>query len=285
MSGQIRTGGIGTRLSAVAALFSLTLFPTGLSALETTTLKATYAIAIGTAVVGHANVESRFAGDSYAATITGSTGGVSRLVSDARARLSGSGHISGTKVLPATFNQETMERGFGTYVSMGMKGGKITNLVAVPSLSAAPDRVPVTPRHKTGIVDPLGAFIVPVAHGGPVSGRATCDRTINIFDGWTRFDVRLFYKQTKAVDGGDGKYAGRIIVCGAHYVPVAGHRSHADSLNDLLDDNRLEVWLAPVEKKNLLVPYRILIGTRLGDVIVYATRFTTDATEERASAE
>ncbi|MCB1488846.1 MAG: DUF3108 domain-containing protein [Bauldia sp.] len=285
MSGNIRRSGLGARLAAAAALATLGLFPAELSALETTTLKATYAIAIGTAVVGHANVESRFAGDSYAATITGSTGGVSRLVSDARARLSGSGHISGTTVLPATFNQETMERGFGTYVSMNMEGGRITNLVAVPSLSAAPDRVPVTARHKTGIVDPLGAFIVPVAHAGPVSGRTVCNRTINVFDGWTRFNVELFYKQTKAVDGGDDKYAGRIIVCGAHYVPVAGHRSHADSLNDLVDNDRLEVWLAPVEKKSLLVPYRILIGTRLGDVVVYATRFTTDATEERAAAD
>ena len=160
--------------------------------------------------------------------------------------------------LPTTFNLETVERGFGTHVSMAMQGGRITNLVAVPSLAAAADRVPVTSSHKTGIVDPLGAFIIPVDRPGIPSGRAACDRTIKVFDGWTRFDVQLFYKQTKAVDGGDDTYAGRIIVCGARYIPVAGHRLQADSLNDLVDNDRLEVWLVPVEKTSpaRAVPHR-----------------------------
>ena len=38
----------------------------------------------------------------------------------------------------------------------------------------------------------------------------------------------------------------------------------------------------PVEKTALLVPYRIVLGTRWGDLVVFATRFT--ATRKRASA-
>ena len=178
-------------------------------------------------MIGHATAESRFSGNSYVAAINGSTGGLSRLVSDASARLSGAGHIPGKTVLPASFNLETIERGFGTHVTMAMSGGAITDLVAVPRLAEAADRIPITPRHKMGIVDPLGAFIVPLDHPGVPSGRAACDRTVKVFDGWTRFDVQLFYKETKAVDGGSNTYAGRIIVCGARYVPVAGHRAQA----------------------------------------------------------
>ena len=41
----------------------------------------------------------------------------------------------------------------------------------------------------------------------------------------------------------------------------------------------------PVKNTTLLVPFRIVIGTRWGDLVVYATSFTTDACQERASAD
>lgn len=274
-------------LLAVAALFlpaSVAAAPSAV-ARPITTLKATYTISIGTIVIGRATAESRFSGDTYTATIRGSTGGISRLASDATARLSGSGRISGKSVLPSSFDLETVERGFGTLVHMEMDDERITRLIAVPSLSAAADRIPITDGHKTGIVDPLGAFLIPLGRTAIPSGRATCNRTIKVFDGWTRFDVQLFYKATKAVDGGSDTYAGRIVVCGARYVPVAGHRTQADPLNDLVDNDRLEVWLAPVGETGLLVPFRVVVGTRWGDLIVHATSFVTEVSDDRAASQ
>ena len=57
----------------------------------------------------------------------------------------------------------------------------------------------------------------------------------------------------------------------------------ANAVNDMVDNERLEVWLVPIDKTALLVPYRIVIGTRWGDLVVYATRFKTTATEQRAA--
>jgi hypothetical protein len=95
--------------------------------------------------------------------------------------------------------------------------------------------------------------------------------------GWTRYDVHLSYKETRAIDGGAKTYSGRIIVCAARYVPVAGHRSTRKAVQDMADNKRLEVWLAPVANMPVLVPFRILIGTDLGDLIIYATHFATDS--------
>jgi len=45
------------------------------------------------------------------------------------------------------------------------------------------------------------------------------------------------------------------------------------------------VWLAPIAGTQMLAPYKILIGdTNLGDLIVVATRFVVEKTENRASA-
>ena len=253
-------------------------------ALDTTVFKASYVISVGGIVVGHATAESRFSDSGYVASITGSTSGLTRIVSDASARLSGTGRISGARVLPSSYSLETRENGFATHVSMAMRSGTITDLVAVPRLVAAADRVPITRRHKTNIVDPLGAFIVPIDRPGTPVGRVVCDRTVKVFDGWTRFDVQLYYKGTKAVDGSADMYAGRVIVCGARYVPVAGHRSQG-SVKELADNQRMEIWLVPLNNTRILVPYRLLIGTRVGDLMIYATRFSTDGNQQRASAD
>ena len=166
---------------------------------------------------------------------------------------------------------------------MAMKAGRVTQLVAVPSLSQAPDRIPVKESDKTDVVDPLSAFLVPMDKPGLPLGRLACNRRIKVFDGWQRFDVELYFKGMKAVDGGADTYAGQVVVCGARFIPVAGHRTGGESINDLVDNDRVEVWLVPIEKTALLVPYRIILGTRWGDLVVYATRFTATATEQRAS--
>jgi Protein of unknown function (DUF3108) len=254
-------------------------------AVDTTTLKATYAISIAGITVGRAEAESRFSGNGYAAAIVGSTSGVSRLVSDASARLTGNGHILGSEVRPATYEMATVENGFSTHVTMAMRQGTVTSVVALPELAEAADRVPVTAAHKTDVVDPLSAFLVPLDRPGTPSGHRACNRTVKVFDGWTRYDVQLSYKETKAIDGGADTYSGIIIVCGARYVPVAGHRSTRKAVQEMANNKRLEVWLAPVAGVPVLVPFRILIGTNIGDLIIYATRFATNPPERHAMAE
>jgi hypothetical protein len=102
-----------------------------------------------------------------------------------------------------------------------------------------------------------------------------------VFDGWQRYDVRLTFKQTRKVDGSSDAYDGRVVVCAARYVPVAGYRMSLKSTRYMVENKRLEVWYAPVNDRRILVPYRILIGTAYGDLVVVATRFVatdTDAT-------
>jgi Protein of unknown function (DUF3108) len=252
---------------------------------EDTTLKATYAISIAGLTVGRVEVVSKFSGNRYTAAIHGSTSGPSRLVSDATASLIGSGLIYGARVLPSSYQMETRENGFETHVDMQMRSGRVVDVVALPPLLKAADRVPITPAHKIDVVDPLSAFIVPNDRPGIPSGHRACARTIRVFDGWTRYDVQLYYKDTKAIDGDASSYAGRIIVCGARFIPVAGHRSTRKAVQTMAANRRLEVWLASVPNTQLLVPYRMLIGTEVGDLVIFATRFTTDSSERRAALE
>jgi hypothetical protein len=249
------------------------------------TLKADYLISIAGITIGKVNVEGRFTSTGYAATISGQTYGISRFISDAHAVLAGNGRILGTHVTPASYQLDTDERGFRTHVSMAMRGGSIVDLSAAPHLVSAPDRVPVTPIHKRNVVDPVGAFMVAIDRPLDVAGPAACNRTVRIFDGWQRYDVKLTYKDSKHVNNSDpGAYSGEVFICAARYVPVAGHRPDRDSVQYMAHNKRLEVWLVPVDGTRLLVPYRILIGTQMGDLVIIARDFAVSVTERQASA-
>ena len=247
---------------------------------DTATLTASYTITIAGITIGRADVTSRITDKGYSASINGSTWGISRFVSDARAALAGSGRISGSNVVPGTYNLDTSESGFETQVRMSMRGGSVVAVDAYPSLIEAADRVPLTDRHKNNVLDPVGAFFVALDRPGPPSGARVCNRTVKVFDGWQRFDIRLSYRETRAVTAG---YTGDVIVCAARYVPIAGHRPSRESVEYMARNERLEIWMAPIAGTNLLVPYRILIGTKVGDLVVAARQFEASGSSRQAS--
>ena len=245
-------------------------------------LRASYAISIAAIVVGKADAQTRFDGEAYSASLKGATSGVTRLIADTSVSATGTGQVVGTQIVPASYNLKTVEGHDRTTVEMAMRNGKITDLLALPRLSKAKDRIPVKAEHKVGIVDPLSAFMIPLDQPGVPVGARVCNRTVRVFDGWQRYDIDLYYKETKAVDGDSDMYAGRIIVCGAHYIPIAGHRTNFDSVKYMAANERLEVWFVPVENMPFLVPYRILIGTKIGDLVIQATHFASDGRVRRA---
>ena len=192
----------------------------------------------------------------------------------------------GSEILPASYDMATIENGLSTHVAMAMRQGAVTSRRGAARTGRRPPTASRSPpSHKTKVVDPLSRLPGASRPAGHPSGRRACNRTVKVFDGWTRYDVQLSYKETKAIDGGANTYSGRIIVCAARYVPVAGHRPTRKAVQDMADNKRLEVWLAPVANMPVLVPFRILIGTELGDLIIYATRFTTDSPERHAMAD
>lgn len=276
-----------TRTIPIGTFFGLALWALAFAApaaAEDGRLSASYGISIAGINVGRADVESRFRGAGYSIAIRGFTSGVSRLVSDAEALMASNGRIAGDQVQPASFSLETTENGQIAQVTMQMRGRAIANVDAYPDLTPRPDRVPVTPVHMRNVVDPLSAFIVAMNRSGEVGGAEACNRTVRVFDGWQRFDVRLSFARTSSVSGGDDTYGGPVIVCAARYVPVAGHRPEQDSVQYMANNKHIEVWLMPVEGRRILIPYQMTIGTQIGDLVIRLTRFANRVGEDTAAS-
>lgn len=250
-----------------------------------TRFEATYSIIIKGLTLGHAKAETRFVGDGYAAAVKGAISGLLRIFSDLTADLAGSGRIAGNRVLPNSYDFATTEGKTAMRVTMAMNDGTVTDLDAAPPAKPVPDRIPVTADDTREVVDPLSAFLVAVDPVEKIDGETACNRTVKVFDGWQRFDLRLSYRETRTIKGRGEGYAGDVYRCTARYVPIAGHRENGKSVKQMTDNKRLEVWLAPIAGTRILAPYKILIGdTTLGDLVVVATRFVVQKSENRASA-
>ena len=281
-----RSRSLAVRGLIAAALLPLALAPADPAATaDFGVARASYKISYGSYPIGQVDALLRLDGDDYTLSINGSTNWVTSVFFyKATASLQSRGVIQGTRILPAEYALGTNENGFQTDVQMSMKAGTIRALQASPELVEVPDRIPIHPGHRRDVVDPASALIV--ATDRPSTGTITdvCNRTIHVFDGWQRYDVRLAYRGIRTVHGmRSGSYSGDVVVCSARYVPVAGHRPDLPAVKDMAANERIEVWLAPVEGTPLMLPFRISVGIKGGDVVITAGELIVTATERQAS--
>ena len=127
------------------------------------------------------------------------------------------------------------------------------------------------PDDKRGVVDPVGAVILPAPASGPILSPAACNRTVPIFDGYTRFDVNLTYVGERTVSAKG--YDGPVAVCAARYVPISGHSRDRPATKFMADNKDLEVWLAPIASDHVLIPFRVSVRTMIGTTIIEAQEF------------
>ena len=156
-------------------------------------LHATYSISLVGLPIGSADIDANLTPNNYTVDAHGKISGLAYLFSHARGASSGQGAIIDNRVVPASFATIASNATMTRTIRMSLAGNAVTGVDISPPFVDKPDRVPLTEHDKQGVVDPVGAFIIPVPTNGPLIGPASCDRTIPVFDGWTRFDVDLSY--------------------------------------------------------------------------------------------
>lgn len=263
------TPGIFARAGAVAAL-ALALVATPLplaNARSTVTVDADYQISIAGWNVARVDVDLSVDGRRYDGSLFMQPNGVAQIVTAVKTSVAANGRISRGRILPGSYRVRATDTRRPVSVDMRLNGGTVTSLRASPPLRDQPGRVPVTSAHKRGIVDPLSSGLIPIRRA---DGRDACDHTLEIFDGWTRYDVRLYFKGTERVST-EG-YSGTIPVCGARWVPVAGHRPGKKEVRYLANNKQLEMSVLPLPNAGVAIPYRVSIGTPNGTILIQPTR-------------
>ena len=258
--------GLGLRLAF--AMLALT------APADAAKLKATYAVTliglpIGTATVGMEVSDGRYSVDGQARL-----SGLATLVNNARGASTGHGALVDGHVSPADFATTASSATSTRTIRMSVQNNAVAGVDISPPFDEKPDRVPLRPQDTHNIIDPVAAYVVPAPATGPAVSAAACDRTLPVFDGYTRFDLKLSYGGEKQVSAKG--YKGPVAVCNVRYVPVAGYRRDRPATKFMAENKDVQVWLAPVEGAGALAPFRISVKTMVGTLAIDATEFSVE---------
>ena len=235
-------------------------------------VRATYTLSIIGLSIGTATATGAFEPQNYKLDIGVKLTGLAALVSSTKGAATASGAMGHTGVVPAAYANTTANSYETRTVRMAMSGGAVRGLEISPPFSDPVGRVPVTEQNKRNVLDPVSALVMSVPAGQPLVGPAACDRSIPVFDGFARYEIKLSFARSHDVQVKG--YSGPVTVCAIRYVPVAGHRPAAKATQFMADNKQMEVWLVPVERAHAVVPLRIAIMTMAGMLVVEGTEFT-----------
>lgn len=270
--------------TSILALALVSLAPAAASAANAT---ATYDVTLGGLRIGIGGLRASVNNNSYTATATVRFAGLARMIADGRGSATSAGALLGTRVLP---NRYSISTSSGTYVQsvrMSMLSGTVRLLTIDPPPRVRADAIPVTQSSRRGVVDPVGALVMPVPGAGDMLVPASCNRVLPVFDGRQRYDIDLSFDRLETVKAADGSasFSGPVLVCKARYHAIAGHRPDAENVKALETSRDMEVWLAPMTGARVLVPYKIIAGTPNGRMVIAATQLTMDGSaSQRADA-
>ncbi len=252
--------------SAIVALVALPF--TAVSADAQGKLEARYGISVAGVPIGKAAMTVDLASDQYAISAKGSASGALSFVVSGEGTVVARGALKDGRPAPTSFTSNVTHDSDKTELRMTLDGGNVTDL-NVETAPPAADRVPLTDAHRHGISDPLSALLVPAS---ATLGADACQRTLAIFDGRRRYDLKLSFKRMDQVKAEKG-YAGPAAVCAMAFQPVAGHRASSSLVKYLSEGREIELWFAPVAGTQVLVPFRVSVHNMLGNLVVQAAQF------------
>lgn len=235
-----------------------------------------YVITVAGLHVGNVNIDGTFNAGGYTLTLSGATAGLSRWMADSSAWMAVNGTFRGALALPTRFEIGIEENDIAAEAQIRLTDRSVMDLHVVPGLEAGLDIVPLTLDHVQNVVDPMSALFVPIERQETLTGEEACNRTLSVFDGWQRYDIAMFYRRTETVFGARAAYAGPAFICSARYVPIAGHSLTRPAIAFMSDNQRLEAQLIPAADVGILIPFRLLVGTEIGDLVIRLEELNVD---------
>ena len=247
-------------------------------------LEARYEVTLAGLPIGAGSWMIDISDNHYLAAASGATTGLLRVFTGGQGTSAARGTLtSGGVPLSAIYAATITTREKSDEVRLTINHGDVKDSRLEPPRDKDPERIPITPAHQRGILDPMTASLLRTPDSGDPMGPATCSRTLAIFDGRLRYDLKLAYKRIEQVKTDKG-YAGPALVCSVTFTPIAGYIPSRYAIKYIARLKDMEVWFAPIAGTHVLVPIHAQGPTPIGPVVLQATQFIATMVPTRASA-
>lgn len=220
------------------------------------------------------------ADDHYTAAASGMTTGLLSVFASGQGSGASRGNVAGGQPTASSYAATIVTERKRDEVRMLLAAGNVRDFAVEPPVSPDPDRIPVTDAHRRGVTDPMTGSLYRVAGNVDPLSPHSCPRTISIFDGRMRYDLRMAFKRMDQVKAERG-YQGPALVCSVHFAPIAGFIPDRVAIRYLVSQQDIEAWLVPLAGTRVLVPFRLSVPTPLGLGVLQATHFLSTAQASR----
>lgn len=235
-------------------------------------LDARYAASLGGLPVGRGAWVIDVHDDQFTAAASGMASGLFKLFAGGVGSSASRGSVVNGQLVPKSYAATITISKKKDEVEMALENGAVKEFSAKPPSTPDPDRVPVTEAHRRNVTDPMTASLMRVVGTADPVTKEACQRSVAIFDGRLRYDLKLAFKRMEKVRAEKG-YQGPAVVCSVSFTPVAGYIPNRPVVKYLTEAQDMEIWLAPIAGTRIVVPFRIAVPTPLGDAVVEATQF------------
>jgi hypothetical protein len=247
---------------------------------------AIYRVDLGSFNLGDFRVTTTFRGDGYEMRGEGRFSILEGLVYDWRGSSASAGRVTPNGPEPSMYALNYTDGGKrGEQLRMTFNDGAVRNISIQPRARTLPGTIPVTREQLEGVLDPLSGAFLTARSANPNGDLSVCNQMLPVFDGKQRYDLVLKPKKAVRVQNrSPAAYSGPAVICRVTFIPIAGYKPNDPGIKYMAQTNEIEVWLIPVRRTNMYVPYRIVLPTPMG----YGTAVVTSIQvvgSKRASAE
>lgn len=249
-----------------------------------TKLEARYVASLAGLVIGSGSWIIDVGDSRYAAAASGSTTGLLRVFLGGQGTSAARGSLSGGRMISSSYAATITTQDASSSVRLTFSDGNVKTSKVEPPIDNNPERVPLTREHEHGVLDPMTATLIQAPGTGSALTPDACNRTLSIFDGRLRYDLKLGFKRMDMVHPEKG-YVGPAVVCSVTFEPLAGHIPARTAMKYLMKQRDIEIWLAPIGTTRVLVPFRAEGPTPVGKAVLEATQFVSVTTPTHTAAD
>lgn len=253
-----------SRFAISAALALLLSLPASAAEVKA---EASYILTLGGINIASMDVDLSDDGRSYSLDLDANVAGFGAVVASGTAKASSQGASGGNGLVSQHFDLQTRAQGETFDVDVSFAGRDVSAFKVEPPIIDNYDRVPIERRHLSGAGDFLAAFVL---KGGALD-KSLCQRKVGIFTGVERFNIAMSFAREEQANSPRTGYQGPVVLCSVDYQPVSGHFTSSDITNYLADSDRIVIWYAPLGETGYFIPYRVLLGTNMGDLSMVLT--------------
>ena len=230
-------------------------------------VRAKYVLSIGGTIIANADVSLSNGDETYTLDLDARISGLGNLVARGSAAVSIRGTSGASALFGNDFSLKTSTPEGDSEVIVRFDKRNVSAFYSNPPPPPHFDQVPLQRSQLRNVNDMISPFIMKSQRFGP----QICNRTLNIFTGTERLDLKLRYVASENATSPRTGYQGPVILCQMKYEPISGHYRSSEITGYLKDSERLLIWYAPVGDSDIAIPYRVLVGTSVGDLSLVLT--------------